>query len=430
MKLFTKSAIIILTAITGVTLTYPLALGKIGTEEIADLVKKFTVLIDSQSPGSGVIFRKEDQTYSVLTAKHVVESPNDQYFVVTPDGEEYKLSNSQIKKLPHLDLAILQFTSSKNYSSAKLGFSNRIKVGNPVYISGYPHFGAPITSRDFTFVAGIVNRRLVKPLTGGYALIYNNDTEQGMSGGPVVDREGNLVAIHGQSETKTRRIAFGNKATGKLELSTDFKLGIPIGGFSRELAVSRIKPKPPKYPAIEKLKPSLPQTSVTLPASEYTEESEYTEDSGILVAFRAAPRLMDSATTNKCTSAFFAKYYFTISLPEDAEFPLEEVQFKQTSGVNFLGYKIEKTTAFKGTRNDRGKKMFLTLVEENRDDRTISAVLEPPLSPGNTITMAIHPFQTPSIPGVYQLQLKVFPQGPNAQGFPLGFSRIHFYKPC
>ena len=88
--------------------------------EVKDISTAITVLIDGENPGSGVIVNYQDETYHVLTTKHVVEN-SDEYEIITSDGERYPVNYSSIKKLPGVDLAVVPFTSSRNYLTAELG---------------------------------------------------------------------------------------------------------------------------------------------------------------------------------------------------------------------------------------------------------------------------------------------------------------------
>jgi V8-like Glu-specific endopeptidase len=71
-------------------------------------------------------------------------------------------------------------------------------VGDRVYTSGYP-----LEPRGYSFNQGkaiaVVNKRLSDD-RGGYTVIYDAQTQPGMSGGGVFDNNGRLVAIHGQGE--------------------------------------------------------------------------------------------------------------------------------------------------------------------------------------------------------------------------------------
>ncbi|MFM6505828.1 MAG: serine protease, partial [Dolichospermum sp.] len=86
----------------------------------------------------GVIIAKDGNTYTVLTANHVVKKAQyGLYEIITHDGQKYQMEN-KAQILGKLDLALVRFTSSKNYPVAKIADSRATKEGTTVYISGFP----------------------------------------------------------------------------------------------------------------------------------------------------------------------------------------------------------------------------------------------------------------------------------------------------
>lgn len=84
--------------------------------EVGRIAKQVTVKIQgTNGVGSGVIIKQEGKTYFVLTAKHVFAKANDKYSLVTPDGDRYLIDASKTKLLPDVDLAVVEFQSSKSY---------------------------------------------------------------------------------------------------------------------------------------------------------------------------------------------------------------------------------------------------------------------------------------------------------------------------
>ncbi|MGB7440613.1 MAG: serine protease [Coleofasciculaceae cyanobacterium] len=171
------SATIIGVAIV-VMIPNPIATAELNQQAIANIAQEVTVIIDGQNPGSGVIIDKEGNSYSVLTAQHVVPR-QDEYEVVTSDQKRYLLDYSKVKLLPDVDLAILEFNSRENYPVAKLGDSDQVSLGKTVYVAGWPHPEAPITESIFTFAGGNIAARPPRPLPAGYQLIYTNITRSG-----------------------------------------------------------------------------------------------------------------------------------------------------------------------------------------------------------------------------------------------------------
>ncbi|HAZ45780.1 MAG TPA: hypothetical protein DDW76_05290 [Cyanobacteria bacterium UBA11369] len=191
-------------------------------EQVNNIAKDVTVRIDgstSASNGSGVIIERQEGTdnivYTVLTNWHVVEKP-EQYTLRTPDDSTHVVS--QIQRIPGADLAILRFRSDKSYNTVQRGNSDQLSEGQRVYFTGYP---APIqveTKRSYRFFTANIAGRL-STAKDGYALVYDGPSLPGMSGGPVFDENGRLVAIHGETES----VGSGLGSAGNY--------GIPINTF-------------------------------------------------------------------------------------------------------------------------------------------------------------------------------------------------------
>lgn len=236
--------------------------------QVAALAKATVVRIEPTiaSPGSGVIIGRyregNSYVYVVLTARHVVEFSDDEYYIITPKPvnqaggnqqrrQKIMVSQSSIERLPDVDLAIVRFKSDRLYTTAPLGNSDFITEGSGVYISGFPNPGETIRRRVFQFTASLVSSRLdleedaiegeeIEPIEGGYAIVYTNITRAGMSGGPVFDVAGRVIGIHGLGDGD--RIAgtddiSNNNETGSVTnfVKSGFNLGIPIHTFLRQV---------------------------------------------------------------------------------------------------------------------------------------------------------------------------------------------------
>jgi tetratricopeptide (TPR) repeat protein len=194
--------------------------------EIARTAKAITVKIsEPNSQGSGVILKRQGDVYTVLTAAHVVKAKNVSYTIATSDGNQYRVSNSSIRRATvDIDLAVVEFRAPTNYPTAKLGNSNSLTEGMELYVGGFPLATKTITDSIFVFREGKVSANSNKTFEKGYSLVYSNDTLPGMSGGAVLNQNGELVAIHGRGD---REIT----ASGDTGAKTGFNLGIPIARF-------------------------------------------------------------------------------------------------------------------------------------------------------------------------------------------------------
>ena len=196
--------------------------------ELEAKAKQITVRINSnsQANGSGVIIAQAGDTYTVLTAAHVICERKDatekcgdwNYTILAPDGKIYPVQQSSIKSSPGIDLAVIKFTSQERYQIATLADYNT-EDDQFIFTAGYPKLGnespwrftigqtrsKQIATLDIQSHAQNNNSRSLQYsniLTRGYGLLYTNITLGGMSGGPVLDAEGRVIGIHGLAEAE------------------------------------------------------------------------------------------------------------------------------------------------------------------------------------------------------------------------------------
>jgi serine protease Do len=225
--------------VSAIVITMPSSASALSGKQVNDIAREVTVLIrGEQGHGSGVIIQKSGNTYYVLTAEHVVRKKDD-FKLVTADKQAYAVDYSQIQKINGVDLALVKFTSDKNYQVAKVGTA-KTSEGQDVYVSGWPSNGAIGAAaggeliRQFT--SGSISGFLPKPLNG-YSMIYTNVTRSGMSGCPVLDTAGRLVGIHGMGDKEDARqlIESGLSQEAAIGLAAKIKPGfnyaIPISVF-------------------------------------------------------------------------------------------------------------------------------------------------------------------------------------------------------
>jgi tetratricopeptide (TPR) repeat protein len=217
-------------------LAQPIALGwelmagnrpawSLSSSEVAKIAKGVTVLLDSpNSPGSGVIVAKQGDSYTVMTAAHVVRNRNQKYTIATNDGQRYQISNTSIKSVNGVDLAVVKFTSSRTYNIVKMGNSESVVEGSPVYVAGYPKATSAITRSIYNFTEGKVTANASQPLADGYSIVYSNHTLPGTSGGAVLNENGELIAIHGKGDTAESSKT--DPINSQIRIKTGFNLGI------------------------------------------------------------------------------------------------------------------------------------------------------------------------------------------------------------
>ncbi len=180
------------------------ALWQILVPNVSYVAKTVTVRIDGKNTGSGVIIRHQGDRYSVLTNWHVVSpmsgklSSTDRSTVQTMDGKKHLVLVPTIDRVANLDLAILEFRSRYRYPVVAIGNSDRLNEGQALYVSGWADPSPQLPNSAYQFLVGNLSGRIDKP-RDGYALVYTVSALPGMSGGPILDRRGNLVGIHGRA---------------------------------------------------------------------------------------------------------------------------------------------------------------------------------------------------------------------------------------
>jgi tetratricopeptide (TPR) repeat protein len=198
--------------------------------EVAKIAKSVTVSIKTaQDRGSGAIIDRSGNTYTVLTAAHVVKKTDGQYTIELGDGQKYPISGKQIAPTGNLDLAIVKFQSDRIYPVVKIGDSNSAVEGSVAYVAGFPLATAAITKSVYTFSDGKITANSSQPFANGYSIVYSCNTLPGMSGGPVFNDRGELIAVHGRGDVQESTKA--SEINSNVWVKTGFNLGIPANTF-------------------------------------------------------------------------------------------------------------------------------------------------------------------------------------------------------
>jgi tetratricopeptide (TPR) repeat protein len=215
------------------------------SDEIQRIARSTIVEIKLQqnkSVGSGVIIHQQGDLYTLVTNHHVVCGrgrcstlpEGEVYSLGLTDGQKYQVKANDIKILgDDLDLAIVQFRSSRKYAVAQVA-PESLKSDDIVYTAGFP-----LERSGFSFNKGealvSLNKRFAGD-RGGYSMIYNADTLPGMSGGGVFNSNGQLVAIHGLGDRYSGNLANNAPKESKEWIGeiigntkTGFNRGVPIG---------------------------------------------------------------------------------------------------------------------------------------------------------------------------------------------------------
>jgi len=245
-------------------------------EEIYEQGKQITILIEglvkgeSKSLGSGVIYKKEQAgdsyTYYVLTTSHIYENSlnvdRNSLRIKTSDEKQYQVK--VVREKSNLDLAILKFTTTNDYSYAKSDCED-IKGGADIYVFGYPT-NLVHNSDKFQMIPGAISSTdIVVDDNPAFTYAYTttiNINIKGMSGGPILNTTGCLVGVHRRSDGEVYSGGIVPEPGSLQPKNTGFKIGIPIQPNLRNIQTiisqaNQISPSPtPKQTPITQISPS------------------------------------------------------------------------------------------------------------------------------------------------------------------------------
>lgn len=187
---------------------------EIARQSTARIYGREGTLIGVETAGSVVLIARDGNTYYGLTNAHVVQKTGDYFTLVTLDGQEHRVDPKQTKLLPKVDLAVVRFTSDRNYPLIQLGDSDSLQIGQTVYLTGW--LGGIMRY----FNEGQLIDRTSQLTEEGFGLAYSNVSDKGMSGGSLLDEEGRLIGIH----SARGKVTPNSEPNGSIAVG----LGVPI----------------------------------------------------------------------------------------------------------------------------------------------------------------------------------------------------------
>jgi putative serine protease PepD len=143
--------------------------------------------------GSGVILTSDGD---VLTNNHVVAGSSGQIQVTLSDGTQH--AATLVGTSPSYDLAVIKVQGVSGLTAATLGQSTGVQVGQQVVAIGSPQ---GLTGTVTTGIVSALNRTVAVKGADGSGVVYNGlqtdaPINQGNSGGPLVNLDGQVVGIN------------------------------------------------------------------------------------------------------------------------------------------------------------------------------------------------------------------------------------------
>jgi len=180
--------------------------------------KTYMLRVENQSePGSG-FFMKLANSVFFITAKHVLGVSGESVKIFFLDGRMLDLPLITQLPIPGIDIVIVPINDAQYNGYAPTASAKGLILGEELIVWGYPvtkeKLNNILSSRTGKYI-GLPNKS-----DSGYDLIYSATTQVGFSGGPILNNNGNVVGVHGRSESRLDK-------DGSIQ-RTGNALGIPI----------------------------------------------------------------------------------------------------------------------------------------------------------------------------------------------------------
>lgn len=142
--------------------------------------------------------------------------------------------------------------------------------------------------------------------------------------------------------------------------------------------------------------------------------------------FGQPPQLLDVYTTNN-TEDRPADYRFRFEIPATAEQPIAQMIFTQVEGFGYPRFSESRTSAVVNLGERAEAPLPLVDVDDDRGDKTLILTFDPPVEPGQRITVVLRARHNPGA-GTYLYDITALPPGAAGLGQRLGIGRLQFYE--
>ncbi|NJL64623.1 MAG: DUF2808 domain-containing protein [Methylacidiphilales bacterium] len=113
------------------------------------------------------------------------------------------------------------------------------------------------------------------------------------------------------------------------------------------------------------------------------------------------------------------RYYFTINIPKSSR-PLRKVNIVQRGGFDIIRFNLSQIRAY-GINNTR-KEIKITEIKPELNGQSV--IFDPPVEPGQKLTLVMGVKENPRNDGNYLFEVTVFPEGKLELGQSLGIGRL------
>ena len=175
-----------------------------------NIQKSIFKIITASGTGTGFVIAGQNH---VITNYHVIAGSK---IVAVEDYKKDRFVANVVMANPKVDLAFLHIEGFEN-TETTITLQENIEVANTnkIYIHGYP-FGMP-----YTVTEGIVSS-VNQPMGARHYLQTDAAVNPGNSGGPMLNTQGNVVAVTTSKFTEADNVGFGIKHIDLIKEINDF----------------------------------------------------------------------------------------------------------------------------------------------------------------------------------------------------------------
>jgi hypothetical protein len=146
-------------------------------------------------------------------------------------------------------------------------------------------------------------------------------------------------------------------------------------------------------------------------------------------AFDHAPHLVRAASSFHQADAP-STYQFTLTVPVNAGASLQAVRIVQEPNAGIVMFDMSRVHAFRGDSFAGGTAVSLANIggEKPADANEVMVVFDPPIPPGETVTVSLETDRNPRAAGAYLFGVTAFPTGEHSPGLFLGYGRVDLFE--
>ena len=321
-----------------------------------NIAREISVKITSaDSGGSGVIIARNYNTYLVLTNKHVVQDGKE-FTVDTHDGVTYQAIEVENKIATDDDLALLQFTSNKDYQTATINTAATPRVEQTILAVGYSAENGKLVTES-----GKIEKVPNKTLKEGYSIGYTSNIIGGMSGGAIINTDGEVIGINGKSAFPIVNTGYTYRDGTKPSAEEIEELRKLSWGLSINRLLARVDPE-----IITAYSLPLPKTAIGIKNPELTswlgeleakakqitvriDSSSGGNGSGVIVAKQGNTYTVLTAAHVVCQkddSSSCIDYNYDIVAPDGKKYPVDLDRVKRQEGVDLAVVRFDSSEQY------------------------------------------------------------------------------------